>query len=114
VVSLGSGLRWQDVYDALAPYQLAVSGGRWGHVGTGLLLGGITSPILLILPLLTLHLGGLSFFQGTYSFACDNIINHEVRLPRSQSRCANTSVYLHSFLFWEAYVSRTQASLIQS
>jgi hypothetical protein len=48
VVSLGSGLRWQNVYDALAPYQLAVSGARWGHVGTGLLLGGTMSFLLVI------------------------------------------------------------------
>ena len=41
VVSVGTGNRWQNVYDALEPAKLAVSGGRWGNVGVGgLLLGG--------------------------------------------------------------------------
>jgi FAD binding domain len=44
VVSLGPGLRWQNVYDALEPYQLAVLGGRWGNVGVGgLLTGGMNN-----------------------------------------------------------------------
>ena len=41
VVSLGPGLRWGDVYDALDPYGVSVIGGRIPHVGVGgLILGG--------------------------------------------------------------------------
>ena len=44
VVSLGPGLRWGDVYNALDPYGLSVIGGRIPHVGVGgLILGGSSS-----------------------------------------------------------------------
>lgn len=45
VVSLGPGIRWGDVYNALDPYGVSVIGGRIPQVGVGgLLLGGL-SPI---------------------------------------------------------------------
>lgn len=44
VVSLGPGLRWGDVYNALDPYGVSVIGGRIPHVGVaGLILGGFSS-----------------------------------------------------------------------
>ena len=44
IVSLGPGLRWGDVYNALDPYGLSVIGGRIPHVGVaGLILGGLSS-----------------------------------------------------------------------
>jgi FAD/FMN-containing dehydrogenase len=47
IVTIGPGNSWQNVYDALEPFQLAVSGGRWGSVGVGgLLTGGIRSPTI--------------------------------------------------------------------
>lgn len=40
-ITLGSGLRWGQVYAKLAPYGLAVPGGRSSDVGVGgYLLGG--------------------------------------------------------------------------
>ena len=40
-VEIGPGLRFGDVYDALAPYNRSVAGGRTGGTGVGgLLLGG--------------------------------------------------------------------------
>lgn len=50
VVSLGPGLRWGDVYNALDPYGVSVIGGRIPHVGVaGLILGGLSSLVKLIL-----------------------------------------------------------------
>lgn len=44
VVSLGPGLRWGAVYDALDPYGVSVIGGRIPNVGVGgLILGGSCS-----------------------------------------------------------------------
>lgn len=41
VVSLGPGLRWGDVYNALDPYGVSLIGGRIPQVGVGgLILGG--------------------------------------------------------------------------
>jgi FAD/FMN-containing dehydrogenase len=43
-VSLGPGNRWNRVYQQLAPYGLAISGGIWGNVGVGgLLTGGMAT-----------------------------------------------------------------------
>ena len=44
VVSLGPGLRWLEVYNALDSYGVSVIGGRIPHVGVGgLILGGSVS-----------------------------------------------------------------------
>lgn len=61
--SLGSGARWADVYTKLEKNGLAVVGGRIGDIGVGGLALG----------------GGISFFSGRYGFACDNVLNYEVR-----------------------------------
>ena len=43
-ISLGPGLRWGEVYDALDPVGVSVIGGRIPHVGVaGLILGGLSS-----------------------------------------------------------------------
>lgn len=100
VISVAPGLRWQNVYDALEPHNLAVSGGRWGNVGVGgLLLGGksfSSAPETIANEVL----GGLSFFQGTYSLSCDNVINHEVVLANGTIVNANKNenVDLHKAL----------------
>jgi FAD/FMN-containing dehydrogenase len=51
IISVGTGARWQSVYDALDPYNLSVQGGRNGHVGVGgYLLGGMYIQPLLSVP----------------------------------------------------------------
>lgn len=61
-VSIGPGLRWEEVYGYLEPYGLIALGGRVGSVGVpGLLLG-----------------GGISFYSNQYGFASDNVIVYEV------------------------------------
>lgn len=62
--SIGSGNRWYDVYTQLEPQGLAVIGGRVSDIG----VGGLTLG------------GGISFFSGTYGWACDNVNNYEVCL----------------------------------
>lgn len=61
-VSVGPGLRWEEVYSYLEPYGLISLGGRVGIVGVpGLLLG-----------------GGISFYSNQHGFASDNVIAYEV------------------------------------
>jgi hypothetical protein len=63
-VDVGLGLRWLDVYKALDPYDVAVTGGRVPPVGvSGLLLG-----------------GGLSFQNSEHGFSCMGVVNYEVSL----------------------------------
>lgn len=46
VATVGSGLRWKEVYTALDPYNVTVAGGRVLEVGVGgLVLGGESSHI---------------------------------------------------------------------
>lgn len=70
VVRAGSGNRWGNVYEKLAPYNLTVIGGRMGGVG----VGGYTIG------------GGLAYFSGTYGLACDNVKNFEVVLSDGSIR----------------------------
>ena len=63
VASVGGGASWLDVYLYLDTLGLSVAGGRNGAVG----VGGLT-------------LGGrISYFTPRVGFACDNIVNFEVR-----------------------------------
>ena len=80
VVSLGPGLRWGDVYDALDPYGVSVIGGRIPHVGVaGLILGGSDSLKKISYRLLIrIFLGGFFHFSGEYGLAADNVKNFEV------------------------------------
>ncbi|TKY88859.1 hypothetical protein EX895_002100 [Sporisorium graminicola] len=61
VVHVGPGLRWEQIYEYAEEHGVAPMGGRVGHVGTGLLLG-----------------GGLSLLSPLYGYACDGIIAAEV------------------------------------
>ena len=79
-ISLGPGLRWGEVYDALDPVGVSVIGGRIPHVGVaGLILGGLSSlenfsdRVLMRIPP-----GGLFHFSGKYGLAADNVKNFEV------------------------------------
>ncbi|KAG0645342.1 FAD-dependent monooxygenase CTB5 [Hyphodiscus hymeniophilus] len=61
-VSVGTGLRWGQVYIKLDAMGLSVIGGRNSDIGvSGLTLG-----------------GGISYFSGIYGWACDNVNNYEV------------------------------------
>ncbi|PYH40334.1 FAD-binding oxidoreductase [Aspergillus saccharolyticus JOP 1030-1] len=82
VLHLGPGFRWQQVYDFLEPYELAVPGGRLGPVGVpGLLLA-----------------GGISYYGNQVGFACDSVINYEVVLANGTIVEANATS--HADLFW--------------
>lgn len=60
--SFGTGLRWDDVYSALDPYNVSVVGGRVMDVG----VGGLT-------------LGsGLSYLSDLHGLVCDNVLSYEV------------------------------------
>lgn len=60
----GPGLQWLELYQALDPYGLAVTGGRIATVGvTGLLLG-----------------GGLSFQNNQHGFGATSVLDYEVCL----------------------------------
>ena len=84
VVSLGPGLRWGAVYDALDPYGVSVIGGRIPHVGVaGLILGGSKSRKSSTSIVLTqIHPGGFFHFSGEYGLAADNAKNFEVLVPQ--------------------------------
>lgn len=64
LASLGPGGHWGDVYDALTPHGVTVTGGRAGSVGVGGFLTG----------------GGNSFHSASHGFACDQVANFEVVL----------------------------------
>jgi FAD/FMN-containing dehydrogenase len=62
-VDVGSGLIWDDVYEALEPYNVSVVGGRISGVGVaGLALG-----------------GGYSWKSNQYGLCIDNIFEYEVK-----------------------------------
>jgi FAD/FMN-containing dehydrogenase len=63
VASIGGGASWLDVYTYLDPLSLTVAGGRNGAVG----VGGLTLG------------GGISYFAPRVGWACDNVVNFEVR-----------------------------------
>lgn len=60
-VMVEPGLRWGEIYDLAEPFGVSPMGGRVGHVGTGLILG-----------------GGLSLLSPQYGYACDGLISAEV------------------------------------
>lgn len=64
LASVQPGGRWSDVYEALAPHGVTVTGGRAGSVGVG---GFVTG-------------GGNSFHAASHGFACDNVARFEVVL----------------------------------
>ena len=60
-VTVGAGLRWSQIYELSEKFGVSPMGGRVGHVGTGLLLG-----------------GGLSLLSPMYGYACDGIVGVQV------------------------------------
>ncbi|KAH7319944.1 FAD binding domain-containing protein [Stachybotrys elegans] len=75
LVSIQPGGHWQTVYDELAPYGVAVAGGRAGTVGTGGFVSG----------------GGNSFYSASHGMACDTVANFEVVLADGSIVNANAS-----------------------
>ncbi|KAI3621671.1 fad binding domain-containing protein [Moniliophthora roreri] len=64
VVQVGPGNRWGPVYDALAPENLIIVGGRSNTVGVGGYLLG----------------GGISHLNSQHGLAAQNIVNYEIVL----------------------------------
>ncbi|KAL4799273.1 hypothetical protein BDV19DRAFT_376466 [Aspergillus venezuelensis] len=82
VAQVGSGLRWDAVFEWISTHGLAVVGGRYGPVGVpGLLLG-----------------GGINFFGSQYGWAANMISNMEVVLANGTIVHANQTS--HGDLFW--------------
>ena len=62
-VDIGPGLRWEEVYGALEPYNVNVIGGRVIGVGVGGFMLG----------------GGYGWKSSEYGLAIDNVFEYEVR-----------------------------------
>ncbi|KAI1451848.1 putative FAD-binding oxidoreductase [Annulohypoxylon moriforme] len=82
VATVGSGLRWKEVYTALDPYNVTVAGGRVLEVGVGGLVLG----------------GGLTYLADLYGLACDNVVNFEV--VTAKGTVVNASATSNPDLFW--------------
>lgn len=81
-LTLGPGYRWGAVYEYLAPYDLAVAGGRLSPVGVpGLLLA-----------------GGVNFYGNQHGWSADNTLSYEVVLANGTVVTASSSH--NTDLFW--------------
>lgn len=74
-IKVGSGNRWQSVYDYLVPQGLVAIGGRVGIVGVGGFMLG----------------GGLSYHSNQYGLAMDNVKSFEVVLASGRVVKASSS-----------------------
>ncbi|GJN87006.1 hypothetical protein PLIIFM63780_010588 [Purpureocillium lilacinum] len=81
-VKIQPGNSWVDVYRALEPYEITVTGGRVARVGTGGLTLG----------------GGISYFSSIYGWACDNVISFEV--VTASGRIVHATPTAFPRLFW--------------
>lgn len=72
-VSLGTGGRWDPVYEYLEKHQLTTVGARAQSVGIGGLITG----------------GGMSHFSNAWGMSCDNVRNYQVVLADSTVVNAN-------------------------
>lgn len=68
IASIGPGQTWGDVYAWLAPYGLAVNGGRYSPVGVGGLL----------------LAGGIGFWGSRFGWGADSVVGYEVVLPNGR------------------------------
>ncbi|KAF2753071.1 FAD-binding domain-containing protein [Pseudovirgaria hyperparasitica] len=82
IARIGPGQVWSDVYNWIAPYGLAVNGGRYGSVGVGGVLLG----------------GGIGYFASRKGWAADGVVGYEVVLPDSRVVYATKTAYPD--LFW--------------
>ncbi|KAJ8124926.1 hypothetical protein O1611_g8715 [Lasiodiplodia mahajangana] len=81
--SIQPGCRWKPVFETLAEYGVAVTGGRDSDVGVGGFILG----------------GGNSFWSASHGWACDNVVNFEVVL--ADGCIINANAEEHSD-FWAA------------
>ncbi|KAI1080736.1 putative FAD-binding oxidoreductase [Whalleya microplaca] len=82
VITVGSGLRWREVYKELDQHNVTVVGGRVLDVG----VGGLT-------------LGsGLSYLTDLYGLVCDNVVNFEV--VTAAGLVVNANADWNQDLFW--------------
>ncbi|RWA09907.1 hypothetical protein EKO27_g5217 [Xylaria grammica] len=75
--SIQPGCRWKPVFETLAQYGVAVTGGRDSDVGAGGFILG----------------GGNSFWSASHGWACDNVVNFEVVLADGSIVNANAKEY---------------------
>ncbi|KAF3923402.1 hypothetical protein ABW21_db0205998 [Orbilia brochopaga] len=81
LATAGTGLRWGEVYEALAPYNVTAIGGRNSDIGLGGYLTG----------------GGISYYANKVGWATDNIKSVEIVL--ANGHVINADRYHHSDLF---------------
>ncbi|RYP21127.1 hypothetical protein DL765_002416 [Monosporascus sp. GIB2] len=74
-VTVGTGAKWLDVYQALDKKGLTVMGGRSPAVG----VGGLTLQ------------GGISFYSPKFGFVCSNVVSYEVVLANGNVVIASAS-----------------------
>lgn len=94
-VGIGVGLTWLEVYEALDPYGLTVTGGRVPSVGVaGLLLG-----------------GGLSFQNSQHGLSCNGVVEYEVSNSPVPSRLAG---FLRGMLTHEKKVVLADSTIVKA
>ncbi|RYP14039.1 hypothetical protein DL767_010436 [Monosporascus sp. MG133] len=74
-VTVGTGAKWLDVYEALDKKGLTVMGGRSAPIG----VGGLTLQ------------GGISFYSPKFGFVCSNVVSYEVVLASGNVVIASAS-----------------------
>lgn len=90
VATIAAGETWGSVYTTLEKQGLAVVGGRVSKVGvTGLTIGGKFEHLLESTHLISLDIGGLSYFSGKMGWVCDSVTNFEVVLSSGKIVQAN-------------------------
>jgi FAD/FMN-containing dehydrogenase len=80
-VTVGAGLTWAEVYEATEARGYMVGAGRFGTVGTGLLLG-----------------AGFSYLNNRHGLGADNVAGHNVILANGTTVFANATQ--HPDLHW--------------
>lgn len=73
-VIVGTGARWRDVYKAIDPHNVTVSGARAGNVGVGGFLLG----------------GGISHLTTSHGWGCDSVLEIDMVLSNGTKLHANT------------------------
>ncbi|KIK65277.1 hypothetical protein GYMLUDRAFT_38710 [Collybiopsis luxurians FD-317 M1] len=93
-VKLGPGSLWQEVYNAMAPYNVSTAGGRINAVGVGGFLLG----------------GGIAFGSVDLGFGGDNVFNYEVVL--SDGRIVDANMNTNPDLFWALKLAGTNYGIV--
>ena len=75
-VTVGAGNTFAEIYNAIEKRNYMIVGGRFGTVGTGLLLG-----------------AGFSYFNNRYGLGVDNVAGHRTVLANGTVVLANATHY---------------------